>query len=155
MTRAQDGLPAPRDGWYRLTIDDQQTDVWVHFGQDSAGRWVVDGLYVDGGRVLAEDLRSIPIGQIERLTNVGTLRPGSQAGGVELVEDKLVRRQEDSPEMFARKVARQYRYYSSVSSSPTKALAEAAEVPMTTARWWIREARRLGELPPGRRGKVG
>ena len=136
-------------------LDGAETDVWIHYGQDSEARLVVDGVHLGGTRVLADDLRSVPIGQIERLLNTGALQAGEGAAEVLLVEDKLVRRPGDSPQAFARKVARQYRYYASASSSPTKSLAEASEVPMSTARWWIREARRLGELPPGRKGKVG
>ena len=56
---------------------------------------------------------------------------------------------------FYAQVAALYRDLSLDSSRPAALIAEANEVPVTTAHRWIKEARRRGHLPPGRAGKTG
>jgi hypothetical protein len=41
------------------------------------------------------------------------------------------------------------------SPTPTKALAEEASVPLSTAQRWVVDARRRGKLPKARRGRAG
>ena len=60
-----------------------------------------------------------------------------------------------SPEEFYREVARQYQAAVRVTSKPAALLAEPAGVPVTTVHRWVREARRRGFLPTGRKGKAG
>lgn len=56
---------------------------------------------------------------------------------------------------FYRRVAALYRDLSALTRAPAVAIAEGADVPVTTARRWIKEARARGFLPAGRAGKAG
>lgn len=77
-------------------------------------------------------------------------------------EDKKQRRRErlsrpdgKDPENFYRAVAFAYGEYAISTNAPAKELAEEAQVPVTAAHRWIREARRRGFLPAARKGKAG
>jgi hypothetical protein len=59
------------------------------------------------------------------------------------------------PDSFYQDVADIYQDLTQRSSRPAAELAEANNVPVTTAHRWIKEARRRGFLPPGRPGKTG
>lgn len=56
---------------------------------------------------------------------------------------------------FYRQVARFYVSTARRVRAPAMALAEANDVPVTTARRWVKEARARGFLPAGRAGKAG
>jgi hypothetical protein len=62
-----------------------------------------------------------------------------------------------NPDDFYKQVAAAYREYALQSRSPAMQIAAeaGADVPVTTAHRWIREARRRGFLPPIRKGAVG
>lgn len=51
---------------------------------------------------------------------------------------------------FYRAVAAAYRAHSAHTSAVAPAIADEADVPVGTARTWIREARRRGHLPPAK-----
>lgn len=127
-------------------------DVLVHFRAEHDGRKIVDSVLIRGDRVSAEQLRDLPLGQIERLANTP---PDQDVDQFFRELQPLVREQHRSPEAFAKMVALYYNMFSAKHASPAKAISEHANVPVGTVRWWIREARRLGTLPPGRQGKVG
>ncbi|MEU7807893.1 hypothetical protein AB0B18_15715 [Micromonospora chalcea] len=59
------------------------------------------------------------------------------------------------PDAFSRRVAQAYAVAVESTSAPAKALADEAQVPVTTVHRWIREARQRGHLPPARRGRAG
>lgn len=59
-----------------------------------------------------------------------------------------------SPEFFAA-VADTYRELVAVTRAPAQPMADANGVPVTTVYYWIRQARELGYLAPGTRGKAG
>ena len=65
------------------------------------------------------------------------------------------RRKQGRPDEFYRDLAQVYLDLARSSSRPAAELAEARQVPQTTAHRWIKEARRRGYLPPGRPGKAG
>jgi hypothetical protein len=67
----------------------------------------------------------------------------------------LTRPDGSDPDGFADRVAEAYREYVMETRSPALKIAEEAGVPVGTARGWIREARRRGKLPQGRKGKAG
>jgi hypothetical protein len=68
---------------------------------------------------------------------------------------KLTRPDGTDPDAFYSLVADAYREYAPQTSKPGTRIAEEAGVPIGTAHGWIREARRRGHLPPGRKGKAG
>lgn len=68
---------------------------------------------------------------------------------------RLGRPDGSDPEAFYRRVAEAYSHYAEQTKAPAKAIADEAEVPVTTVHRWIREARQRGFLPQGRRGKAG
>jgi len=59
------------------------------------------------------------------------------------------------PDSFYAQVAAAYREYAPQTRAPALKIAEEAGVPIATARSWVREARRRGKLPQGRKGKAG
>jgi hypothetical protein len=61
----------------------------------------------------------------------------------------------ESPLEFAKQVAEQYKLAALRTHEPAVELASASGVPVGTVRRWIREARALGELPPGHQGRAG
>lgn len=73
------------------------------------------------------------------------------AGGT----DALGRPDGSDPEAFYRRVAELYSRFAEETNAPAKALAVEARVPVTTAHRWVREARRRGFLPAGRKGRAG
>lgn len=62
----------------------------------------------------------------------------------------LTRPDGTDPDGFARRVAEAYADAVAARQSPAEAIREEADVPLATARGWIREARRRGALAPGR-----
>lgn len=56
------------------------------------------------------------------------------------------------PDAFYARVAEAYRSAAAASNKPAVTLAEENDVPVDTARGWIREARRRGFLERGRKG---
>jgi len=151
LIREHGAPPVPLRRWYRVDGLDGP-DVFVHFAEDEQGRNVVDTVLVTGGRILSDHLRDTSVGQIERLANTP-----AEIDAERFIREltPLARRSGEPPEEFANRVAWYYRIFSAASRSPAKAIAETSNVPVGTVRWWIREARRLGALPPGRRGSVG
>lgn len=59
------------------------------------------------------------------------------------------------PDSFYRKVAELYGFLAGRSRSPAAEIAQANGLPVTTVHRWVKEARRRGFLPPGRRGRAG
>jgi hypothetical protein len=146
------------DGWYEW-IDEQPMAVPVFVQVDEAadGRVHVVALHIEG-IVSAEVLRTIPIGRIEALANA-LLHPHSTHQGwrdvARLPDDLLLGSARSRPDEFYATVASTYRHLITASSRPVAELADANEVPRTTAHRWVKEARRRGLLPPGRPGKAG
>lgn len=68
---------------------------------------------------------------------------------------RLTRPDGADPDAFYERVADAYREYAPQTSKPGTKIAEEAGVPLGTVHGWIREARRRGKLPPGRKGKAG
>jgi hypothetical protein len=120
------------------------------------GRYHVEELRLLGG-VSAERLRSIPLGRIEAAGNAllhgsGGARLGVPARIPQELRSSAVR---GYPDRFYEAVAAAYHTLAAMTPKPVVALAEANEVPVTTAQRWVREARVRGMLPPGRQGTSG
>lgn len=56
---------------------------------------------------------------------------------------------------FYRRVAASYSALARQVPNPAAELAEENELPVTTVHTWVKQARRRGFLPPGRKGKAG
>jgi hypothetical protein len=67
----------------------------------------------------------------------------------------LTRPDRTDPDGHAEAVATAYADHVAAGRQPGLAIAEESGVPVATARGWIREARRRGKLPKGRRGRAG
>lgn len=59
------------------------------------------------------------------------------------------------PDSFYQRVGELYSYLEATEGGAASSLADANDVPVTTIHRWVKEARRRGFLPPGRRGKAG
>ena len=69
--------------------------------------------------------------------------------------NRLTRPDGTDPDGFSEKIADAYREYAMQTRAPSVEIAAEAGVPVATARGWVREARRRGKLPQGRKGKAG
>jgi hypothetical protein len=82
-----------------------------------------------------------------------TARPGTSRRSNKIEQPVEVGR--GRPDSFYQDVADIYQDLAQRSARPAAELAEANNLPVTTAHRWIKEARRRGFLPPGRPGKTG
>lgn len=158
----------------------------VRLQPDNDGRFVVNGLLIEGVHITADLLRLIQPARLEATLNLlaaldidthldagpddaltlGEIRSqvhGVHSGATLFATDpdyapkrQPLRRPDGSdPDTFYQEVAQAYRSATTESQRPAAVLAEEAGVPVTTVHRWIREARRRGFLPPGRKGTAG
>ena len=146
------------DHWYAWTdgVPDG-AELRVHASVADDGRYHLDAIGYEGP-VSATLLRTIPVGRIEAAVNALARhghephRDRAEARVPEQLREHAV---PGYPDEFYEVIARAYRVLAADSSRPIVELAEANEVPLTTAQRWVKEARRRELLPPGRRGKSG
>ena len=147
-------------GWLRWTGEPTHLGtIRVRAEQAGDGRWHLTSLWLDGP-VSAEALRAVPVGRIEAALNsqLHGEAPAERARAVRSarVPDRLRSTAVSGyPDAFYESVAAIYRALVATSSSPVAHLAEANNVPLSTAQRWVKEARRRSLLPPGRPGKSG
>lgn len=165
-----------RDGWVSMPGPGGATGLHVRVRERDDGRVVITDLFVHGDEVTAETMRGLSIPRLEALLNAThspTTKPASdddltmrklRARGRNVAEPTLgrfgpratlTRPDGQDPEAFYQLVAQVYTEHSTTSNAPAKAIASEAGVPVTTAHRWVREARRRGFLPPGRKGRAG
>lgn len=165
-------------GWVCYSADTPGLYAFARLVEDTRGQLVVRDLLVSADeRMSATDLQSVKLGQIEREVNAwpdwvresllqppaerdgfvaafreGMTRKGKTPAGKEpqVGRPKLTRPTGDDPDKFYALVARAYREAAAETAKPAPLLAEEAGVPVATVRRWIAEARRRGQLPPGR-----
>jgi hypothetical protein len=142
------------DDWFLWQSGEGPT-VKVQVATTDAGRVRICALQVEG-EVSADVLRKIPVGRIEAAANA-ELHPDADGaphlGAV--VPDELRSPTGGYPDAFYDFVATAYRHLAGTSSRPVGELADANDVPVTTAQRWVKEARRRGLLAPGHPGKAG
>lgn len=143
------------------------------------GRLEATEMYLPPGDLTPDSLRRLPLGRVEAWANdqrtADAIRARLDVPGPDLVDvigdfartrgpsrrqwtrSRLSRSAfaGKSPDAFYRRVAEAYADLSAKSGRPAVEIAEIAGVPISTAHRWIKEARRRGHLPPGRRGKAG
>jgi len=142
------------EGWY-VWLAQPVVRVRVEEGDDG-NRLRLAAVHIDGP-LSAEVLRSIPVGRIEAAANA-ELRSGSAAKRhttARIAGRLRSNAVQGYPDAFYEAVASIYRHLSATSSRPVGDLAEANDVPVTTAQRWVKEARRRGLLAPGQPGKAG
>lgn len=156
-------LAPEEDGWFEWRDGPRRpTRVYVQVAEGADGRFQVSALLLDGP-VSAEVLRAVPVGRIEATANAQLHGSGGESGGParrRRANTRIAARLRSNAaqgysEAFYDAVAASYRDLVGTSSRPIVELAEANDVPVTTAQRWVREARRRGKLPPGRSGKAG
>lgn len=132
--------------------------VLVHLTEARDGRVHLDGLRIDGP-VSASLLRSVPVGRIEAAANAqfhgGAPAGKGRATSARIPNSLRAGSPQGYPDGFYEVVGKAYQALARSSSKPVADLADANDVPVTTAQRWVREARRRGKLPPGRPGKAG
>ena len=143
------------DPWFEWTEAAARPRVMVRFAERN-GRYHVEELRLLGG-VSAERLRAVPLGRIEAAGNALLHGAGSRRLGVPArIPDELrSHATRGYPDRFYDAVAAAYHTLAPLTPKPVVALADANDVPVTTAQRWIREARNRGMLPPGRQGTSG
>jgi hypothetical protein len=104
-------------------------------------------LYVDG------DVTEEPT--LAQLRELATAAPPELNAPPTAERPRLTRPDGSDPDGFSMRVADAYREYAPQTRAPAVKIAEEAGVPVATARSWVREARRRGKLPQGRKGKAG
>lgn len=115
---------------------------WLNPEKERNQHWVTDML---AAQVKGSGVRQAPMGKVAPVEPVESLPDAAldvPAGG-------------DYGDDFYREVAWLYQLLARAVRAPAKALAEANDVPVTTARRWVKEARARGFLPAGRAGKAG
>ncbi|SRR6266540_663714 len=153
----------------------------VHFTRDDRGRWRADGLWVAAPALDSDMLRRLSIPAYEAAANTPAAVARLEQSAQDLDERfertrKRTRTWLDGqmlkasgrrpsarlkvppgakPDSFYAKVAAVYRQLAASSNRPAVELAEANDVPVTTAHRWVKEARRRGHLPPGQKGRRG
>jgi hypothetical protein len=131
--------------------------VRVRVAEGEDGRFHLVDLHVEG-MVSAEVLRSIPVGRIEAAANaqLHPSAPDEVAGWPQATLTPALR--EDGrgyADDFYTEVAVAYRHLAATTHRPVAHLADANNVPVSTAQRWVKEARRRSLLAPGRPGKAG
>jgi len=144
--------------WIDRSRPAAQASVRVRVAGGDDGRLHVVDLHVEG-IVSAEVLRSIPIGRIEAAAN-GQLHASAPDRPPRRTNATIAARLRTNavrgyPDAFYDAVASAYRALATSSARPVADLADANDVPVTTAQRWVKEARRRGLLAPGRPGKAG
>lgn len=147
------------DGWHQwVDTNLHRTAVHVRVDEGDDGRLHLAGLRVEG-TVSAELLRSIPVGRIEAAANA-QLHVSAPAAPARRPSARIAAVHRSAggrgySDAFYRAVASAYRHLATTSKRPVADLAEANDVPASTAQRWVKEARRRNLLAPGRPGKAG
>lgn len=156
----------------RMTAQDEPGGEWedhsppegadnlrLRWRRDEHGRWAITDLHLRAQRLTAGMLRAISLPLLEARRN----DDATAAVAWEMVaslpqRERITRPPRNSPgdlDVFYQRVALAYRTYARMGQHPAPAIAEEADVPVTTVHRWVRESRRRGYLPPGRQGQVG
>lgn len=148
---------ADEGGWRGYDSDDPNLKIYVQ-GSELAGRQILSGLRIErsGAPIDMHSLRSLPLVDIEHQLNSGLIAGANKyrerKAGLKLNPPTS---QRTYPDEFYEKVAGVYSMLISRREHPAAAIAEANGIPVSTVHRWIKEARRRGILPPGRKGRAG
>ena len=160
-TRNAELIEEEDGAWYMWVDHDNDPStppIRVRLGQSPDGRLHVEALHIEGEPVSASQLRSIPLGRIEAHANAVLHPDGAEyvVEGQAVIPPHLFELGGRSrPDEFYAEVAAIYAGLVSHTHQPVAVIADANNVPRTTAHRWVKEARVRGMLPPGRPGKAG
>jgi hypothetical protein len=129
-----------------------QLDLLMNLSADS-DPWSIAEIYKELGQKIIEEPDDDP--SFDELRELAGHAPAELPHAKTKARPKLTRPDGTDPEGFAARVADAYREYAPQTRAPALKIAEEAQVPVATARSWIREARRRGKLPAGRKGRAG
>ena len=146
-------LVAEDKDWYAW-VDEEAHSVRVRLGQAADGRLHVAAIHIDGNDspISAQMLRGIPVGRIEAHANAHL---GSRQEDATIPDELFSLDGRGRSDDFYAHVAAIYRHLAVKTKQPVASIAQANDVPKTTAHRWVKEARARGHLPPGRPGKAG
>jgi hypothetical protein len=168
-------------GGWMLADNGRGERISVRFKPSGQGRLDPVELRVDGPLLDSNTLRRLPLAFMETFANTvwrtdlqdmldvapeGDLHdrnymppqfsePGSIRRSIVRKTARLKIPDGAKPDSFYRQVAKTYSHLARGSNRPAADLAEVNDVPVTTAHRWVKEARRRGFLPPGRKGRRG
>jgi hypothetical protein len=168
-------------GGWMLADNERGERVSVRFRPSGQGRLDPVELRLDGPMLDSNTLRRLPLAIMETFANTmwrsgiadlldkvpeGDLHDRSymppQFSEPHAIRRNLVRKTArlkipagPKPDTFYQQVAKTYSHLAQGSNRPAAELAEANDVPVTTAHRWVKEARRRAFLPPGRKGRRG
>jgi hypothetical protein len=147
-------LVAHDDDWFEW-LHDENHSVRVRLGQADDGRLHVAAIHIDGNDlpISATTLRAVPLGRIEAHANAQ--QRGDRHEDATIPEELFSFEGRGRSDDFYAHVAAVYRHLVGQTKQPVASLAQANNVPKTTAHRWVKEARARGHLPPGRPGKAG
>jgi hypothetical protein len=146
--------------WWRWRHDELPLTVDLR-ADVVAGRWTIVEMRIVGAKtgVQATHLREVPLGELEAdiAATMSSTYPRTYPRRYGLVDpfDFALPERVPYPAEFFSAIADAYRWLSARGMAPGPALSEHFEVPLSTAHGWIKQARRRGLLPPGRKGKTG
>lgn len=141
------GRLLPGGHWQVLPTENAPDGVVAaQFTEGESGRLVLTGLVLLADRITAEQLRAIPVTQLERNANLARRDVHEQLDRL----PPLKRTPGMDPEEFSRLVAEHYRVWVRAVPNPVAAMAKRSGVKLATMHTWVREARLRGFLPPGR-----
>lgn len=146
------------DHWFAWTADlPAAATLRVHAVEHDDGRYHLDQLVLEGA-LSAEVLRAVPVGRVEAAVNAylhGDTEGIPRTANPRIPARLRANRATGYPHEFYEAVAGAYQALASRSPRPVLELANANDVPVTTAHRWVKEARQRGLLAPGRSGKAG
>jgi hypothetical protein len=147
-------LVAHDEDWFEW-LHDANHSVRVRLGQADDGRLHVAAIHIEGNDlpISASTLRSVPVGRIEAHANAQ--QTGERHADATIPADLFTLEGRGRSDDFYAHVAAIYRHLVGQTKQPVASIAEANNVPKTTAHRWVKEARNRGHLPPGRPGKAG
>jgi hypothetical protein len=150
-------------GWWEETTADGAS-IRYRFGTNEAGDVAVVEVRITASDITTNTLRAIQPGKAiarARWERASATVAGPTAhlviSAVAPPTSSLVVGRPDGtdPKRFYARFADAYRAAAYQTSAPIPVLAEANDVPSETVRRWVKEARRRGDLPAGRKGRAG
>lgn len=159
MSEASIGVGQCQQDWSQAPGLEGSGRIWVRFEEAADGRIVITGICVEREAGIDKAfLRALPLAAIEARANIAHRRIGEKIASWYTSGDHRldIPTKKPWPDRFYADVAHLYlALQQEGEDAPAPVIAAANDVPVTTVRGWVRQARRRGHLQPGRPGRVG